>query len=441
MKKQKESKFPVLMRLMLALAAAGLFQLVARAQSLDVDPQLRAYIEEALSNNPDLGSWRARVDAAQLRVAQAGAWPDPMVTVGLMNLPVNTFDFNQEAMTGAWINLSQSLPVNGQYGIRREMAEQERGVVAQNLQDRELVIARDVAKAWFDWAYWRIAAATTDTTIELLDDLIRISLKRYETGKGLQSDVLKLQTEKAIWEDRKAHFAQVSVASGRELAALIGRDPAGLPDAPRGLPNSFAVLDRDALKEQMLTENPRLKAAESGIRLSREKVTLNRRLWWPDLKLGVGYGYRQETDEGIDRPDFFTVTAGLTLPVFSARRQSAAVQEARTSLHQSETEKQSLELQLRLELENLIDEDERLAEQIRLYNGSILPRAEETLSAVLASYSVGRVDVDALVRAQTALLNVRIERAQRLRDRAVNRANLVALVGGDPSIQTHHKRR
>ena len=344
-----------------------------RAGVLSVDQQLSRYIQEALQNNPELEGWQAQVDAAGKRISQAGAWQDPMVTFSLMNLPTNTFDFNQEPMTGAWINVSQSIPVNGQNGVRREIAEKQRDVLLANQRNRELIIARDVTQTWNDWAYWRLAVAINDSMVALLDDIITVAYRKYETGKGLQADILRLQTERSLLLDRRLKLQQVAKSKGQKLAVLLGRDPSNIPEVPEGLPEQFNDLQHELLVETLQNNSPSIQSADSDLEIAREKVVLNKRLWWPDLKFSAGYGYREDSDQGMERPDFFSFSAGISIPIFGVSKQGKAVEEARLQEKQALAERRSIELKLSLALETLIDMDKRLAEQIRLYDEALYP--------------------------------------------------------------------
>ncbi len=400
----------------------------ADAQIIQLDPVLTDHIQEAMDNNPDLLSWQAKVDAAEKRVPQAGAWNDPTLTFSLMNLPVNTFNFNQEAMTGAWINLNQSVPISGKFKIRKQIAGLEQKLAIHNRQERELQIALDVTRAYHNWHYWRLSTANADITIRLLDDLTALATTKYETGRGLLQDLLRLQTERTRMQDLKVRFEQLATTASRQLAILLGREPVDLLALPDGFNEFFTALDRDELIDLLNEHNPKLKAAITTDEVSSKKVTLAKRLWWPDMKLGVGYGYRQANDEGLDRPDFFSVSAGITLPIFGSNKQGPAVAEMHALARHTEAAERNVELQLNLRLETLLDEDLRFAQQIRLYDEGILPQAEATLGAATASYSVGKVDVEALISAQLVLLNSRLERHMRIRDRLNVRAELAALL-------------
>src|SRR2546426_10419404 len=88
----------------LVIAGAG----PAHAQNLDPvasDSVLQSLVAEALARNPTVAQRQAAVRAATLRIRPAGSLPDPMLTVGGMDLGVPHFDFNQSDFTQADVEL------------------------------------------------------------------------------------------------------------------------------------------------------------------------------------------------------------------------------------------------------------------------------------------------------------------------------------------------
>src|SRR5712691_4855665 len=94
----------------------------ARAQdalaSLAGDSVLRSLVAEALARNPTVAQRQAAVRAATLRIRPAGSLPDPMLSVGVMDLLLPHFDLNRSDFTEADIELSQEIPWPGSLGAR-----------------------------------------------------------------------------------------------------------------------------------------------------------------------------------------------------------------------------------------------------------------------------------------------------------------------------------
>src|SRR6184192_4076955 len=82
------------------------------------DSGLQSLVAEALARNPTLAQRQAAVRAATLRIRPAGSLPDPMLTIGVMDLVMPHFEFNQSDFTEADVELSQEIPWPGSLGAR-----------------------------------------------------------------------------------------------------------------------------------------------------------------------------------------------------------------------------------------------------------------------------------------------------------------------------------
>ena len=405
-------------------------------QSQVIQPE-RALVElvaEALQNNPEIANWQAIVDAAGERVSQAGTLPDPTFSFSLMNLPTNSFNFRQEPMTAVWINAGQVLPLTGRIGQRTDIVKSNLESTINKKKHHELMIVEEIVKTWFDWTYLHAADRTIDKNISVLEDLIVVITRKYETGKGLQQDILRAETERTRLIEKRTGLRQEIITTGRRLAILAGRDPGDIPSPPTELQESFPTIKPDALTERMFINNPEWNSLKAESRASQKNVALARSLWVPDVKLGVGYGIRHDSNNGIKRADLFSLTAGITIPIHGKKKQGSAIQEAKALNRAAISRQLSLELELRFRLDKLIDEDRRLDEQIILYEQGIEPQTEATLVAATASYMVGKADFEALLTSETAIFTVQLERLARIRDRQKVRASIAVLTGGDDLI-------
>ena len=78
--------------------ALCLFAAVAHADQQNL-LTLAAAVADTLKANPNLAQIKARADAMATIPSQAGALPDPVVSFNALNLPVDSFDTRQEAMS------------------------------------------------------------------------------------------------------------------------------------------------------------------------------------------------------------------------------------------------------------------------------------------------------------------------------------------------------
>src|SRR2546428_734792 len=82
------------------------------------DSVLQSLVAEALDRNPTVAQRQAAVRAATLRIRPAGSLPDPMLTVGVMDLLLPHFEVNRSDFTDADVELGQEVPWPGSLGAR-----------------------------------------------------------------------------------------------------------------------------------------------------------------------------------------------------------------------------------------------------------------------------------------------------------------------------------
>ena len=71
------------------------------------------YVDAALSGYPSLASMRQRITMKQNEAIRAGALDDPKGWVAITNVPIRTWSFREEDMTGKEIGFSQMIPYPG----------------------------------------------------------------------------------------------------------------------------------------------------------------------------------------------------------------------------------------------------------------------------------------------------------------------------------------
>ena len=86
------------------------------------DSVLQSLVAEALARNPTVAQRQAAVRAATLRIRPAGSLPDPMLSVGVLDLLLPHFEFNRSDFTEADVELSQEIPWPGSLGARAGVA-------------------------------------------------------------------------------------------------------------------------------------------------------------------------------------------------------------------------------------------------------------------------------------------------------------------------------
>src|SRR5258708_29961279 len=257
----------------------------ARAQDplapLERDSVLRSLVAEALARNPTVAQRQAAVRAARLRIRPAGSLPDPMLTVGVMDLVLPHFEFNQSDFTEADVELSQEIPWPGSLGARSGVmragaagARAEEGTVR-----RDLTTA--MAVAYYRLGYTVTALETLRHQRELLDAAVQLSTTRYATGAAPQSDPLqaklardRLRSEEfALESERVAALAAVNALRNRtpgDAVGVVPMDPAQVRAGISPLPPS------DSLVALGLAAHPRLAAPRAALEQATRPIQVER---------------------------------------------------------------------------------------------------------------------------------------------------------------------
>src|SRR3546814_9418379 len=140
-----------LLLLLLAMPVASF----AASPALSLEEATRLAVERA----PMLNARRSQIEAAEQESRRAGALPDPMLTVGIDNLPVtgpDAFDVQADFMTMKRIGLRQEVPARAERNAERSLAARNIDKAQADAQAEQLEVRRETAEAWIDlWATQR----------------------------------------------------------------------------------------------------------------------------------------------------------------------------------------------------------------------------------------------------------------------------------------------
>ena len=118
-------------------AAAGMGIVPSRAVA-----QLDSLVALAVADGPSVRAARERLSAARARIGPVGALPDPMLSVGIMNVPVAEPGLG-DFMTMTTVSAQQSFPYPG----KRSLAGRASELDARAAERRLRAVENEVAAA------------------------------------------------------------------------------------------------------------------------------------------------------------------------------------------------------------------------------------------------------------------------------------------------------
>ena len=283
-------------KIIFPLAAAALF-LMTNALYANETQALRlsatSAVEITVRDNPSLAQMQARYEAMLEMPAQAGALADPTLSLNAMNLPTDSFDRDQEAMTQLQIGLSQQFPFPGKRALREEAAEFDAEAAGYSVAEMRLQLASAVKKRWWQLYYLDHALATVENNRALLRQFISVAKTKYETGEGLQQDVLLSQLESSKLMDQEIQLQAIRRQQAIQLNILMDRSPNTpvllLDKVDRLMP---ALANEAVLYEKAQAVRPMLRHMTSNVDAAQSRLGLAKRDYYPDFTVGMSYGDR-----------------------------------------------------------------------------------------------------------------------------------------------------
>ena len=390
-------------------------------------------VEVAVRDNPNLAQMKERYKALADVPSQVGALPDPMVNFNAMNFPADTYDRDQEAMTQIQIVFSQVFPFPGKLSLKEDAAEYDARAAGHSVEEVRLQLIKNVKGKWWQLYYMDRALETVDSNQTLLRQFISVAKTKYETGKGLQQDVLLAQLEFSKLMDQKIQLQAIRRNQAIQLNILMDKpanDELSLPDqVSKMMPN---LAKENVLYQKAEVIRPRLKQVETQIDAAQSRLDLAKRDYYPDFKLGVTYGDRTGDNplpRGDARSDFVSVMVGVKIPLYAGRKQSKAVSQKRSELQKNRYALLDEKGMVMAAISSAVTDYHRAKQQFSLYGGGIVPQAQQTVASMLAGYQVSEVDFLNLVRSQMTLFNYQLQYWKALSDAKQALARLEAAVG------------
>ena len=380
-------------------------------------------VREALARNPAVQAAGHQVAARRARVPQARALPDPKLSVGwagnIAPFAVQTGD----PASYRGVSAMQEIPYPGKLKLRGEIAGSEAGAEEADAEAVRRRVTSEVKAAYYEYFFAQKAAEITLQNKALLEKLAKIAEVRYQVGKGLQTDVLRAQTEISLLDQRLTLLdAQKKVAQAR-LNALLFRDPEAPLGPAAGFEPSKLGFSLAALSQMARQSDPGLARGQRQIERSQYALALARKDAYPDLD--VGYMYQQRPM----LPDMHGFTFTLSIPVFYKSKQKQAIREAGEEQAAAERDRDSRQADLSFELKQQYLAAKASEELMRLYSEAIVPQSSLALESAMAAYQVGNLDFLSLMGNFTTVLDYQVGYYRELANYQIALARMEPMVG------------
>lgn len=391
---------------------------------------LQELVKKAVEVNPKIKSLQAKLNMARENILIGTHLPDPVFSVGLLNMPVNTFSFRQEAMTGTALNLSQTIPFPGALKAKAEVKAMDTLIVKQQIADLKNQIAQRMAVFYYSLQEKRREIVLAKESVELLKQISLVAKRKFEVGTASLENVIQVEVQITRVKDKIEALKGEAQSMQSQINAYLLRDEQVTIVTPKIQPISHEVFVTDTLLNLAARNRPLLK----GIKLYQSKAVLKQKeiekKYYPNFKVGLQYtlrNYNQTT--GVNYPDFLGLVVGVTIPLGYGGSIKAAVNKTRylqdfygQQFHSSLQVLQQSFGKINAKIYELRSREKLLAK-------TMLPQTIQAYQAAMADYQVNKIDFVNVIKAEDDILKIKTELAKLRTNYTIQVALLEFLTG------------
>ena len=342
--------------------------------------------------------------AAREMAVSAGQLPDPVLKLGVDNLPVtgpDKFSVSRDFMTMRRISLSQEITRSDKRQLKTERFERD----AERAQaQRQLVFAglqKDTALAWLEVYYMQAMRILVQQQLEETRLQGQGAEIAFRSGRGSQADVFAARAAMIMQEDRLSQVDRQLRSARLMLARWVGTDAtrplAGLPAWQTSAMGDILSVEHLQQHSHLAVMAAQLEAAQTDARLAQANTK-------SDWTVEAAYQQRGPAFSNM-------VSIGVSIPL-QLDQKNRQNREIAAKLALVEEAKANYEERLRAheaEVRGLINDWQNGKERVTRYTTQLLPIAMQRTEAALTAYRVGKSDLANALTARREEIEARVQ--------------------------------
>lgn len=394
----------------------------------------------ALRQQPTLRSAQGSLTAAQSRVPQARSFYFPRFD---LQAGVQTSEFRSATTNNRQRSESTFGTVTGRqliYDFGKTSALVDEAQAGSRVASGELERVRDlvvqnVRQSYFNLLQARRLVGVADAAMARSELNLRSARGFFDVGTKPKSDVTRAEVEVAnarvdvIRARNLVRFTETSLANALGLEATV---PIEIDDI---LTYEPVVLDSTQLLAEALGNRPELRQSQSRLDAARAQLNGARARYLPDLTLNGSAGMASDdavvSTDGVSAVTFadtWSITGQLTWNLFEGFFTQHRVKETQALVETARANYDTVELQVRLEVEQAYIAVTEAAERFGATEKAV-ESAQENLRLAQGRYDAGVGTILELTEAQLSLTNAEAESVRAVTDYRVGLAVLDRVVG------------
>jgi cobalt-zinc-cadmium efflux system outer membrane protein len=373
-----------------------------------------------LLQNPELASFSWEVRSSEARLVQAGLLPNPEIEASVENFGGDN-DLEGFDSAETTIQINQMIELGGKRAKRKQVASLEKDISQWDYESKRLDVFTDISKSFWDVVAGQEKYAIAEEISRVADNAYNLVAERVKAGKAPPLDEIQSKVTVTTTRIEFEQSKRALEAARKKLAATWGSsepifEKVAADIGAINLPPSLENLEAN------LSKNPDLARWDTEMEKNRAMVKLADADSIPDLTVGAGPRYYNESDKVA-----FVMNVSVPIPIFN--RNQGGTTEARFSLAKArESRKAAL-------LKALKDLDQAYQDLSSSYLTAdslmkiAIPAAQTAFSAALEGYREGKIGYLAVLETQRTFFEVKHQYVSAIVAYHKSKADIERLVG------------
>jgi outer membrane protein TolC len=391
---------------------------------------LERAVADAAARSPLASAFDSQARAAREMAVAAGQLPDPVLKLGLNNLPVDgpdRYSVTRDFMTMRSVGVMQELTRADKRKARAGRAERE--VELAQVARRAAIAGaqRNTATAWLERSYLESMRGLMQAQLTQAEQQVEAAQTLYRSGKGSQAEVFAARGSVEQLRDALAQVDRQVAGATLQLGRWVG-EGAQLPLGPRpvlALPGWT-----EGVLAEHLAQHPQVAAAAQQEAVADSDVALARAARSSDWSVELTVSQR-----GPAYSNMVSISLSVPLQWDRSNRQDRELAAKLAGIDEARARREELQRAHEAEVRAMLQEWRSHEDRLRRYDASLLPLASQRSEAAIASYRAGSGPLTAVLDARRNEVDVRLDRLRIEMDRARIWAQLTYLLPSHDSAQ------
>ena len=356
---------------------------------------------QRLSEHPQVMSILAASEATKLQAQGELGLPDPMLMIGVDNIPVSDMAFDRFLPTSKVIGFNQKIP--NPYMLRAKSNRLEQ------LSEKQKLMA-DYTRSRL--RFMLITKMAEQTSIKTQINLIKKQLGFYqeledtftgqiESGRSVYQRFSEVDVERAEAERKLNNLEAKLISIKAEFVRLINEVPEiELPE----IADASWTMDLDALYPVLI--------AAQDINIAEKSVSVATAAFLPNFGINAIYKQREEGQNGsFSGDDWFSVQAQITVPLWASKNQKPKLKAAQTKERSAQFTYDDMSRSWVQKMTALKSSRDAAAKNIKVLQDKD-HAMDHKIKATQRNYEAGTEELDRILLAKIDRLNIKAQLAE-----------------------------